>query len=109
MDDKVMSLLNKVDELLKQEGIDTQNKNIDSKTMLSEYLLPGLKNSKDVLSSLYSFQTRKRTGVIGKIKSFIQNKLANSTINVIEKQAIQQQKFNELVYKTLELLVTEQK
>lgn len=108
MEDKSKELLDKVKTLLKEEGIDISNDEMDASTVLREFLLPGLKNSKDVLSSLYSFSTPQRSGVIGEIKSFIQRKLTNTTVNVIEKQSMRQQKFNELVYRTLEILINQQ-
>ena len=109
MEEKSKDLLNKVHELLKTEGVDVSNAEMDTQTLLKEYLLPGLKNSKDVLSALYSYQVKPRGGLVGKLKSLVQKKLTNSTINVIEKQAMRQQKFNELVYRTLEALIEEKK
>jgi len=107
MDEKSKALLNKVNELLKEEGIDTENTEIDNTTMLKEYLLPGLKNSKDVLGSLYSFKSRERGGVAGKVKTKLQSLIINTVINVIEKQSMKQQKFNEITFKAIEALIKE--
>jgi len=107
MEERSKELLKKVNEFLKEEGIDISNTEIDAQTLMQEFLLPGLKNSKDVLSALYSFQVKPREGFVGRLKSLVQRKLTNSTINVIEKQAMRQQKFNELVYRTLEVLANE--
>src|SRR5438445_293786 len=60
---------------LEKEGELSSKTNITTEKALKEFILPGLKNSKDVLSSIYSFQSRSRMGIFGKIKTFIQNKI----------------------------------
>lgn len=101
-------ILKKVEEVLKEEGLEFDSK-MDNEKILNEFIIPGLQNSKNTLQSLYGFQGRARGGVIGKIKSLFQNKIINTCINVIEKQSIRQQKFNELTYKAIETLVDENK
>lgn len=107
MEEKSKELLDKVNSLLKEEGIDNSVNDIDNSTLLKEYLLPGLKSSKDVLGSLYSFKSRERGGFIGKVKTKVQGLIINTVINVIEKQSMKQQKFNELTYKAIEALIKE--
>lgn len=99
------TILKKVESVLEEEGINTENKS--NSENLNEFILPGLKNSKDVLGSIYSFQMRQRQGFLGKLKSAFQNKIINTCINVIEKQSMKQQKFNELTYKAIEALIAE--
>lgn len=102
-------ILKKTKELLAEEGIDLDRTDKSSSEMLEEFILPGLKGSKDTLESIYYMQAKDRGGFLGSLKSAIQRKLINTTINVIEKQAMRQQKFNELTYKALELLIEENK
>ncbi|MFS8130687.1 MAG: hypothetical protein ACMG57_01780 [Candidatus Dojkabacteria bacterium] len=102
-------ILKKTKELLAEEGIDLDRTDKTPSEMLEEFILPGLKGSKDTLESIYSMQSRARGGLIGGITSKIQRKLINTVINVIEKQAMRQQKFNELSYKAIELLIEENK
>lgn len=102
-------ILKKTKELLAEEGIDLDRTDKSPSEMLEEFILPGLKGSKDTLESIYSMQTRERAGILGKFTSKIQKKLINTVINVIEKQAMRQQKFNELSYKAIELLIEENK
>ena len=102
-------VLKKVRKVLEDEGYEFEDKNKSEQEILEEFILPGLKNSKGVLESLYSFQTRKREGLIGRIKSLIQNKIIGTVVNVIEKQSMKQQKFNELTYRAVERLVEENK
>jgi len=92
---------------LKEEGDNNTTGSIDNKTLLEEYLLPGLKGSKDILGSLYAFKSRARGGFVGKVKTTLQKIIINTVINVIEKQSMKQQKFNELTYKAIEGLIKE--
>lgn len=102
-------LLKKADEYLKKEGVETKKSEISNEEALNEFILPGLQASKDILSTIYSFHTREKSGIGGKIKNFIQNKIIFTVINVIEKQSMRQQKFNELTYKAIGKLVEENK
>ncbi|MEP7103787.1 MAG: hypothetical protein ABI721_03700 [Candidatus Dojkabacteria bacterium] len=102
-------ILKKTRELLLEEGIDLDRTDKTASEMLEEFILPGLKGSKDTLESIYYMQAKDRGGFLGKIKSIVQRKLINTTINVIEKQSMRQQKFNELTYKAIELLIEENK
>ncbi len=104
---KTEEILKRTKELLAEEGIDLENKEITSEEMLREFILPGIKNSKDVLSSIYTFKSRKRGGALGNFKTKLQNKIINTVINVIEKQGMKQQKFNELTYRAIEKLIEE--
>lgn len=97
-------LIEKAKNILKNEGAEDINKTLSEEELLAEFILPGLANSKDIISSLYSAKTRTRTGVIGKIKGFIHQKLINIVINVLERPLVKQQKFNELAYKAISIL-----
>lgn len=101
-------ILKNIEGVLEEEGYSTKDDKSNSE-LLEEYILPGLKNSKDVLGSIYSFQSRERHGFLGRIKSSFQTKIVNTCINVIEKQSMKQQKFNELTYRAIEKLVEENK
>lgn len=103
MDSK--ELLKNAEAYLKNEGIDLTKKT-DSET-LKEYILPAMESSKDILSSIYAFQSRDREGFAGKIKTLIQRKIIFTVINVIEKQSMRQQKFNELTFRAVERLIAE--
>lgn len=101
------TLLKNARNILEQEGLEMNDTNKSPAEILNEFILPGLKNSKDTLGSIYSFQTRQRQGFLGKLKNLFQGKIVNTTINVVEKQSMKQQKFNELVFKAIEQLVKE--
>jgi len=103
MDSK--QLLQNAEEILKNEGVDLSQKT-DSET-LKEYILPAMESSKDILSSVYAFSSRSREGFLGKIKTKIQQKIIFTVINVIEKQSMRQQKFNELTFRAVEKLIAE--
>lgn len=103
MDSK--DLLQKAEDYLANEGVDVSGKS-NSET-LKEYILPAMESSKDVLSAIYAFQSRGRAGFLGKIKTFVQRKIIFTVINVIEKQSMRQQKFNELTYRAVEKLIAE--
>lgn len=101
-------ILEKTKKVLEDEGYEFGEEKTNLE-VLSEFILPGLKNSKDTLGSIYSLQTRPRGGILGKIKNKIQMKIVNTCINVIEKQSMKQQKFNELTYRAIERLIEENK
>lgn len=101
------TLLKNARNVLEQEGLEMTDANKSPAEILNEFILPGLKNSKDTLGSIYSFQTRQRQGFFGKLKNLLQSKIVNTTINVVEKQSMKQQKYNELVYKAIEQLIKE--
>lgn len=98
-------LIKRAEEYLKEEGVDL-NEKTDEDT-LKEYILPAMESSKDILSSVYAFQSRSREGIPGKIKTYIQKKIIFTVINVIEKQSMRQQKFNELTYRAIQKLIAE--
>jgi hypothetical protein len=101
------NILENVKKILIEEGANINEKNDDPEYLLSEFVLPGLSNSKDILSALYSFQTRERSGFLGKMKSLVQRKLVNIMIGTMEKQSMKQQKFNDLTVKAIEILIEE--
>lgn len=105
---KSEELLENTKRVLEDEGYEF-DKSKDPMELLEEFILPGLKNSKDTLGAIYTFQSRERSGIVGKIYSVIQRKIVNTCINVIERQSMKQQKFNELAYKAIEMLIEEKK
>lgn len=95
-------ILKRVGGILEEEGIEVD---ADGKTpyqLLEEYIFPGLKSSKNTLSMIGQVDTQKG-GIKGKIKRMIQN----IVINTVEKESMQQQKFNELTYNAIEILIAE--
>jgi hypothetical protein len=98
-------LLKNAQNILKKEGATVTE--VDNETTLKTYILPAMQSSKDILSTIYGFNSRNREGFLGKIKTKIQQKIIFTVINVIEKQSMRQQKFNELTYKAIEKLVEE--
>lgn len=98
-------LIKNAEEILVNEGVDVSKKS-DSET-LKEYILPAMESSKDILSTIYAFSSRSREGILGKIKTKVQQKIIFTVINVIEKQSMRQQKFNELTFRAIEKLIAE--
>lgn len=107
MDNKEKDILEKVNKILESEGKDGKELNISKDELLRDFILPALKSSKDVLGSIYAFDSRERSGLLGGIKSKVQRKIINTVINVVEKQSMRQQKFNDLMYKAIEILIEE--
>lgn len=99
-------ILEKAKIILEKEGISLAEENKSPSEILRELILPGLDNSKDTLSAIY-FKSKHRSGFLGSIKTKIQSKIINTVINVVEKQSMKQQKFNNLLYKAIENLVIE--
>lgn len=99
-------LLKKVNNILEEEGSSNTETYVNS---LDEFLLPGLSKTKDTMSHLYSFQPYPKGGLIGKLKNFILNKIKNIVVNILEKQSMRQQKFNDLTVKAIEELIKENK
>jgi len=93
-------LLKKVNKLVEEE-MSHKPEEMSSDEYMREFLLPALENSKNTLESLYLDRSKKRTGVIGKLKSFIEKKIENIALGVVEKQSTKQAKFNEAVYRIL--------
>lgn len=96
--------LAKTAKLLELQGETIDNKPQSEEEMLISYILPGMENSKEILSGIYSQKTRSRKGILGRIKGFLHQKLINIVINVIERPMLKQQKFNDLTYKAIEIL-----
>ncbi|BCX13545.1 MAG: hypothetical protein KatS3mg085_077 [Candidatus Dojkabacteria bacterium] len=95
-------LRSKAKSILKKEGkLKESNENF-----LKNFILPGLEASKNILETIY-FKPPKRFGLMGKIKTFVQEKIIFTTINVIEKPSMRQQKFNNLTFKAIEEITKE--
>ncbi len=106
MDSK--ELLKKAESILENEG-ELNKKDYSPMQKVDEFILPAMQASKDVLSPIYAFKSRGREGFLGKLKTMIQNKIIFTVINVIEKQSMKQQKFNELTFRAIEQLSEENK
>src|SRR5688500_2884171 len=102
-------ILNNVNEVLANEGADTSNQYTDSLDILEKLILPGLKNSKNTMSSLYKYTPPQKGGILGKFKGMVLIRLRNIILNVVEGESMKQHKFNELTYKAIEELVAEVK
>lgn len=76
-------------------------KEISSEEKLSKYILPALEKNKSTLANLYQYAPKTANGFLGRIKAKILLKLRNITINIVERESMRQQKFNELVYQAL--------
>lgn len=103
---KAEVLLKNVKYVLENEGTQTQ-KEMTSLEKLYKYLIPAMQNSKDTLEVLYDYKPREKSGIVGRLKNKILNKLKNVTLSTIEKQAIRQQKYNDLVFQAIENLSKE--
>lgn len=99
-------ILQKVDEILDAEGT-TSKSNMSTTELLEQYLLPAMKQSKSTLGDLYAYEPRKKSGFIGKLRNKVINKLKNVTISTMERSMIRQQKYNELLFKSIEALIEE--
>lgn len=103
-------LLSKVNDVLKQEGIAVdQDSNLSGVEKLDKLILPALENSKNIQSSLYSYQPTPGKGFARKVKNIILSKVRNITIAVLERTIMRQQKVNELTFQALRELAEENK
>lgn len=99
-------LVNNAKKILEQEGLNMSD-DLTAMEKIEKYLIPAMQNSKDTLEVLYDYKPREKSGFIGKIKNLIINKVKNISLATIEKQAIRQQKYNDLVFQVLENLKKE--
>lgn len=99
-------ILQKIGEIIEEEGLSSNN-DLCTEELFKEFILPSLEQSKQTLSSLYKFEVKNYGGIFGKIKYKIITKIKNIVINVVERESMRQQKFNELVYQSMLLLVDE--
>jgi hypothetical protein len=100
-------LIQRAEDILNDEG-KLRNANQSIEETFREFILPALRSSKDTLHTIYyKGFVRDRGGLFGGIRSKIQMKIVNTVISTIEKQSQKQQKFNELSYRSIELLVEE--
>lgn len=105
---KSEQILQNAKKVLAEEGSLTDANEKTNSELLEEFILPGLKNSQNTLADIY-FSPKNRSGLLGKLKTKIQKVIINTTINVIEKQSMKQQKFNSLTVKAIEALLEENK
>lgn len=100
-------LIQRAEEILNDEG-KLRSKDRSIEDTFREFIIPALRSSKDTLHTIYyKGFVRDRGGILGSIKKKIQMKIVNSVISTIEKQSQKQQKFNELTFRSIELLVEE--
>ena len=94
-------ILSNINKLIEEEGF-TSKTNDDPIEKLEKFILPGLLNSKSTLSSIYNWEpSTNKYGILGKLKVFILRRLKNIIVNVFERNAMKQQKFNDLVYEAI--------
>ncbi len=100
-------LIANAEKLLSEEG-KLKSGEQSTEEAFREFILPALKSSKDTLHTIYyKGFVKDRPSFFGKLKRMIQMKIVNSVIATIEKQSQKQQKFNELTYRSIEILVEE--
>lgn len=87
-----IDLLKKVDNLLEE---DTDNLSLNEKLEI-------LRNASDITSGLHNYKPQKRSGVLGVLKFFIENKVHNIVIGSVERSLMRQQQFNEALVAILE-------
>jgi hypothetical protein len=107
MDKASESILQKVNKVLEEDGMQVPELTPEQK--LHEYILPGMQSAKATLASLYSYKPKQYSGILGSIKYKILNKLKHVVLNVVERESMRQQKFNELTTKAIEALLEENK
>lgn len=99
-----------VEEVLKNEGLDTDhNSNMSPVEKLEKLIIPAFENSRNIQSSLYAYQPTPGSGFVRKVKNTILSKVRNITIAVLERTIMRQQKVNELTYQALLEIVKELK
>jgi hypothetical protein len=103
---KSQKLLENAKKIVESEG-NNISKDLSPLEKISKYLIPAMENSKDTLEVLYDYKPREKSGFVGKLKNKILNKIKNVTLSTIEKQAIRQQKYNDLVFQAIENLKKE--
>lgn len=103
-------LLSNANAILESEGTLTGDNN--SMTAIEKFeklILPAFENSKNIQSSLYSYQPTPGKGFVRKVKNTVLSKVRNITIAVLERTIMRQQKVNELTYQALKEVVAELK
>jgi hypothetical protein len=102
-------LLDKVNDVLLDEGITLSKEKTDQLEMIEKYALPALQNLKEIQSGLYNEFFISPKGPLGKLKGMIIRKIANVSRNTVEISLMRQQKFNDNVATILEYLIEENK
>lgn len=102
-------LLDKVNDVLSDEGITLAKEKTDQLEMIEKYALPALQNLKEIQSGLYNEFFISPKGPFGKLKGMIIRKIANVSRNTVELSLMRQQKFNDNVASILEYLIEENK
>jgi len=90
-------LLEKVRNLLKNEGVSSRDK-IEVENEIESYLLPALDKFREVQRFIYEPFLYEKSGFVGKSKNKVLNRMGNVSRNVVEKSVMRQQKYNDNVY-----------
>ena len=109
MEKNAEELIDKVNEVLANEGMPLKKDKINQLEMIEKYALPALENLKEIQSGLYNEFFIGSKGPLGKLKAMIIRKIANVSRNTVELSLMRQQKFNDNVALILEYLVEENK
>lgn len=96
-------LIAKSEYMLEQEGLNATTIQ-DPLLKLEAYIIPGLENSKNILGSLYLWEPSQKNGLIGKLKNSILVRIRNIVLNVLERQVMRQQKFNDLMFESVKAI-----
>jgi hypothetical protein len=107
MDEKAEQLLDKVNDVLANEGVPLRKDKEDMFTMIEKYALPAIQNLKEIQSGLYNEFFIGSKGLKGKLKAMAIRKIANVSRNTVELSLMRQQKFNDNVALILEYLIDE--
>jgi DNA primase large subunit len=107
MTDKT-EFLKKLDDYLTDHGL-SASEYLDTKAKLDQYGLPALAATKSILNDIYSYRPPTGDGILRKVKNKIINLIRNVSISTIELSTIKQNKFNELTYQFIDMLVAENK
>jgi len=99
-------LLDRVRQVLKKEGLSTQDK-VELENEVETYLLPALDKFRDAGRFIYEPFLFEKSGIIGKLKNLTLGKIGNVARNVVEKSVMRQQKFNDNSYTLLMHLYNE--
>ena len=109
MSDNSKEILNKVDAVLEEEGLATNATDKSPMNLLEKFIVPGLYASKNTLGNLYKYVPKEKFGFLGKVKNRVIGRIKNIVLNVVERESMSQQKFNELTYQAVLNLTEEVK
>jgi hypothetical protein len=102
-------LLTALHSYLDEKGLSETTAQLDNSTKLREYGLPALAATKAILQDIHTYRPPTGGGIARTIKNKIIAVVKNVTISTMELAMIKQNKFNELTYQFIELLLEENK